>query len=105
MSQHVLSRTERETILLTNAAEDLIDIGTCDPLFIRKLERLCNAFPDAYTRNGMTPSGDHAYLMPKNLLHFGKPPSEARRAQAARMRDKARNALADKENSGLPPAP
>ncbi len=105
MSQHVLSRTERETILLTNAAEDMIEVGTSDPVYIRKMEKLCDAFPDAYARNGTLASGDRAYRMPKNLLRFGKPPSEARRAQAARMRDKARNALADKENSGLPPAP
>jgi hypothetical protein len=70
---------ERETILLTNAATDTIEIGTSDQVFIRKLEKLSEEYPETYKRVSVNEWGEHSYTMPKRYLRFGKPASEARR--------------------------
>lgn len=79
MAAYSLTNAERETHLLTDAASDCFEISTLDPVFIRKLDRLSEEFPEVYVRGEVTAWNEHSYLMPKRLLRFGKPASEARR--------------------------
>ena len=43
-----LTNIERETIITFNAAEDTAEVYTADPVYIRKLDKLCEQFPDTY---------------------------------------------------------
>lgn len=74
-----LTREEQETICLTDAARDTFEVGTLDPVYIRKLDKLCEQYPEHYRRTADNQRGEHIYIMPKKLLRFGKPASEARR--------------------------
>ena len=40
------TKLEMETIILMNAAEDTVEVYTCDPVYMRKCDALCEADPD-----------------------------------------------------------
>ena len=44
-----LTRIEQETIINSNNAEKMAEIYTADPVMIRKLDKLVEKYPDAYT--------------------------------------------------------
>lgn len=49
MKKH-LSQEEQETVIVYNRAEDTCDIDTADPVIIARLDRLCEKYPDHYTK-------------------------------------------------------
>lgn len=74
------SRTEHETIISFDAEERTAHIYTADPVYLRKLDKLHEEFPDAYTIAWTEPGGGaRKYLAPSVLIRFGKPQSEAQR--------------------------
>ena len=85
-----LTREEMETILLTDAARDTVEIGTLDPVYIRKLEGLCEKYPEHYRRAEDNQRGEHIFIMPKRLLRFGHPASEAQKVASRKAADLAR---------------
>ena len=101
----MLTNEERETILLMNAASDMVDVGTFDPVFLGKLDKLCAEYPDVYRRQGYTPRGEICYVFPKKLLRFGKPASEARREAGRRAADLNLRTRKLLNSSGLQPSP
>lgn len=99
-----LTNIERETIITFNAAEDAAEVYTADPVYIRKLDKLCEQFPETYkfvSEQSYTilPARyveAKTYSMPKRLVKFRSPITreisrEQREALAERLR-KAREA-------------
>jgi len=95
-----LTNIERETIINFNAAEDTAEIYTADPVYIRKLDKLCEQFPDTYKfmaeLSAKRCKESKTYSMPKRLVKFRSPVTreiseEQREALAERLR-KAREA-------------
>ena len=95
-----LTNIERETIINFNAAEDTAEVYTADPVYIRKLDKLCEQFPETYKRmaglSNMQCKESATYSMPKRLVKFRSPitreiSEEQREALAERLR-KAREA-------------
>lgn len=95
-----LTNIERETIINFNAAEDTAEIYTADPVYIRKLDKLCEQFPDTYKfmedLSAKQCKESKTYSMPKRLVKFRSPVTreiseEQREALAERLR-KAREA-------------
>jgi len=93
-----LTNIERETIITFNAAEDTAEIYTADPVYIRKLDKLCEQFPDTYKfmkeLSAKRCKESKAYSMPKRLVKFRSPItreiSEEQRAALAERLRKAR---------------
>ena len=85
-----LSREEQETGITFNAAEQKAWVDTIDPVMIRKLDALCEAFPDTYHYDHSDNWGTKFYVVDnKKLIRFGKPLTEEqrqkRREHATRM--------------------
>lgn len=85
-----LSKQEQETGIMFNAAEQKAWVDTIDPVMIRKLDALCEAFPDMYHYDHSDNWGTKFYVIDnKKLIRFGKPLTEEqrqkRREHATRM--------------------
>lgn len=85
-----LSREEQETGITFNAAEQKAWVDTIDPVMIRKLDALCEAFPDVYHFDHSDNWGTKFYVIDnKKLIRFGRPLTEEqrqkRREHATRM--------------------
>lgn len=90
-----LTNIERETIITFNAAEDTAEVYTADPVYIRKLDKLCEQFPDTYKfmeeLSAKRCKESKTYSMPKRLVKFRSPitreiSEEQRLALAERLR-------------------
>lgn len=90
-----LTNIERETIITFNAAEDTAEVYTADPVYIRKLDKLCERFPDTYKfmeeLSDKRCKESKTYSMPKRLVKFRSPITreineEQRAALAERLR-------------------
>ena len=95
-----LTNIERETIIIFNAAEDIAEIYTADPVYIRKLDKLCEQFPDTYKfmkeLSVKRCKESKTYSMPKRLVKFRSPitreiSEEQRAALAERLRKVRKN--------------
>lgn len=93
-----ITRLEQETIVNFNAAEDTASVYTADPVYMRKLDKLCEQFPDTYKfmeeLSAKRCKESKTYSMPKRLVKF-RPPitreiSEEQRAALAERLRKAR---------------
>ena len=74
-----LTRLEKETIVNYNEEEPHAEVYTRSALVMRKLDKLCERFPDTYTcikRN----SEQATYHCPKDRVSFRPPTSEAQRS-------------------------
>lgn len=93
-----LTNIERETIITFNAAEDTAEVYTADPVYIRKLDKLCEQSPDTYKfmekLSAKRCKESKTYSMPKRLVKFRSPItreiSEEQRAALAERLRKAR---------------
>lgn len=75
-----LSREEQETGITFNAAEQKAWVDTIDPVMIRKLDALCEAFPDVYHFDHCDNWGTKFYVIDnKKLIRFGRPLTEEQR--------------------------
>lgn len=73
---YVLSKYEMETHIIWNAEEKIASIWTCDPVSIRKLDKLIAGCPDTY--KCVERGNDYAkYQVNSKYIRFGKPASEA----------------------------
>lgn len=64
-----ITRLEQETIVNFNAAEDTASVYTADPVYMRKLDKLCEREPASYKLVKRDKDGKW-YEMPKRLVRF-----------------------------------
>lgn len=103
-----LTNIERETIITFNAAEDTAEVYTADPVYIRKLDKLCEQFPDTYKfmeeLSSKRCKESKTYSMPKRLVKFRSPitreiSEEQHSALAERLRKARENKKARKSKN------
>lgn len=83
-----ITRLEQETIVNFNAAEDIASVYTADPVYMRKLDKLCEREPMSYKLVKQDKDGKW-YKMPKRLVRFATTrimTDEQKEAAAERMR-------------------
>ena len=80
MAKISLSRYEMETHITWNAEEKIATVYTCDPVTIRKLDKLVSICPEVYRCiwEDVNPAAKK-YTVPARYVRFGKPISEAQR--------------------------
>ena len=84
----ILTRSEQETIVNYNAAEQTATVYTRDRAVMRRLDGLTRDYPDQYRLIDETDI-DKTYEMPKSLINYRKPlrlSKEQREAARERMR-------------------
>lgn len=88
-----LSRDEQETAINMIAAEKYADIYSSDPVMIRRMDKLCEARPDAFSLVRADEIGKY-YRCPKKCVKVSAPRimSEEQRAANAEQLRKARKA-------------
>lgn len=80
-----LTLDEQETNINWCRAEDTASINTADPVVMRKLDKLAEAYPDVYRVDHVDPNcAAKSYSVPARYIRFGKPASAARREAARR---------------------
>lgn len=83
-----ITRLEQETIVNFNAAEDTASVYTADPVYMRKLDKLCEREPVSYKLVKQDKDGKW-YEMPKRLVRFATTrimTEEQKEAASERMR-------------------
>lgn len=75
---YTLTLAERETTIRWDAEEKVAHIYTSDPIYMRKLDKLCEEHPEEYLEIWHD-AYSKKYIGPAKLIRFGKPASEARR--------------------------
>ncbi len=100
------TRLEQETTVVMNAEEATAEVFTADPVYLRKLKKLHEEFPDTYIQNSLNQDSDDTilsatYTVPKKFIRFGKPASAARIAAGQQAAERMRLKLLDfwKNNS------
>ena len=93
------TRAEREVSIVWDEEERTAHLYTASQPTMRKLDKLCEAFPDVYkcvweeAQGGVVTA--RKYTFPAKYVRFGKPPSEAQKATAKaageRLRSMAKN--------------
>ena len=79
MTVYNLTREEKETTINWCAADDTVIVDTADPVVIRKLDKLAEAYPDTYLVVRIDPNYNaKTYGFPAKYIRFGKPASEAK---------------------------
>lgn len=73
-----LTLPERETTVRWDAEERVAHIYTADPVYMRKLDKLTDQFPDVY-KQVMRDQYGAKYTVPIKYVRFGKPASEAQK--------------------------
>ncbi len=66
-----LSRYEQEVVINLNADEDEETVYTANPVWIRKMDKLCKEFPEVIRLKSWT-EVSKTYVLPKNLVKIGK---------------------------------
>lgn len=70
---------ERETTIIWNAKDKTAKIWTADPFVMRKLDKKVSEHPEQYKCVLDDQKwGAKRYEVPKKLVRFGNPPSQAR---------------------------
>lgn len=84
-----LSLEERETLIRWNAADKAVVIDTADASIIRKLDRLCQKYPDVYacTRVDDVYKAKRYSLTDWKYIRFAWPASEAYREACRKKAD------------------
>lgn len=95
---YALSMYEMETHITWNAEEKIASIWTCDPVSIRKLDKLVAGSPDVY--RCVERGEDYAkYKVDSKFVIFRKPPSEAMLESNRRKCEIMRQKRIEKEQS------
>ena len=63
------SKHEQETVVTFNAAEETATVYTCDPIYMRKLDKAAVKRPDTFKCISKT-DYDRKYEMPKSAVRF-----------------------------------
>lgn len=80
----ILTRSEQETIVNYNAAEQTATVYTRDRAVMRRLDGLTRDYPDQYRLIDETDI-DKTYEMPKSLINYRKPMSISEKQRTAAM--------------------
>ena len=85
-----LSRYEQEVVINPNADGDEVTVYTANPAWMRKMDKLCNEFPEIIRLKSWTEISK-TYVLPKNLVKIGKPRtlSEAQLRHLRELQNKA----------------
>lgn len=85
-----LSRYEQEVVINFNADESEATVYTANPVWIRKMDKLCKEFPEVIRLKSWT-EVSKTYVLPKNLVRIGKPRtlSEAQLRHLHELQNKA----------------
>ena len=84
---YTLTKAEQETTVNWCAESRTASIDSADPVVIRKLDKLVEAYPDVYKCVKVdTFYQAKWYEVDSRYIRFGKPPSEAQRAANAKTR-------------------
>ena len=67
-----LSRYEQEVVIILNADENETTVYTANPVWIRKMDKLCKELPEVIRLKSWT-EVSKTYVLPKNLIRIGKP--------------------------------
>lgn len=95
-NRYALTRAERETVIRFDAEERTAHIYTADPVYIRRLDKLCEEDPETYKCVEVDPLGYFKkYEAPADRIAFRKSPSDA-------QREAARKKAADRLAKGKP---
>ena len=81
-----LTRLEQETIILFNEEESIADVYTYNGALIRKLDKLCEEYPEQL-KFVKEEHGGRSYIVPKKRIRIGTPgktPANAFPAQNTR---------------------
>lgn len=94
-----LTREEQEVIITTSAADELAEVYTADPIYIRRFDRKVEQDPEHYkvkSRNAYSAT----YTMPKRLLQFRIPsaPRELTDEQRAELRERMKKLQVARQN-------
>ena len=89
MLNYKLTRDEQELTLTACRADDDVSVYASDRTFMRKLDGLCERFPDVYrcvwidgqVMGDGVPMGKR-YTFPRRFLRFARPASDAQREAA-----------------------
>jgi len=74
MADYQYSLYEQETTVIFNNEEDHADIFTMNKSWIRKLDKLCQQYPEQFQRVVMDDiHGSKTYQVPKNLITIRPP--------------------------------
>jgi len=73
MAAYKPTNQERETIILSNMAENIAEIYTYDPSLIRKLEALSQVSSEIRIKHNKDSWGAATYFIPKNLISIRSP--------------------------------
>lgn len=86
-----LTRQEQETIIVFNEAELEATLEVYNNSMKRKLESLCNQYPESFKKLSDRPSGSAVFLIPKKYIRIGSPRSvsdEQREAMSKRVKER-----------------
>ena len=94
-----LTREEQEVIITTSAADELAEVYTADPIYIRRFDRKVEQDPEHYkvkSRNAYSAT----YTMPKRLLQVRTPsaPRELTDEQRAELRERMKKLQVARQN-------
>ena len=67
-----LSKYEQETIIVFNEAEDLAEVYTHNRPLIKKIDRLCEEYPNNFLVKRID-ENNRTYTISKNLINIRKP--------------------------------
>ena len=84
----MLTKLERETVILFNEEEDTASVYTHNAKLISKLRRMAEKFPEKVYPERREHPGAVSYIVPKGCISVREPYSEARR-EAQREQAKA----------------
>lgn len=73
MAKGSVSMLEQETVFLFNRAEDKADIYTFEPSLKKKLDKMCEQYPEVCVKREDNGIGGVTYNLPKNLISVRTP--------------------------------
>lgn len=87
-----IPKAEQETVIRLDAIEHIANIYTCDPVYIRKFDKLAEQYPSEY-KCVWTDDKYFAkkYCVDSRFIRFGKPASEAQRKASSENLKKTAN--------------
>jgi hypothetical protein len=88
-----ISRAEQETSIVWEEEEKIANIYTCSTVTMRKLDKLCEQFPDEY-KCIKTIKYQKKYTVPARYIRFGKPASEAMKERGRMIAQKRKETQA-----------
>ena len=105
-ARYSLTRAERETVICFDAEERIAHIYTSDPVYIRRLDKMCEEDPETYKCVEVDRLGYFKkYEAPADRIAFRKAPTEARRETAKRNSPFKKQPSNIEPFSGLNPLP